>query len=101
MLDQLIIGDKSSFDDFDASVSERNISPPKKKEIKETVPFSNVTYDFSKINGELFWEVLAFGKLVVKRCLLVIHRFLVITETMMRVHKMELPITTKAIACVM
>ena len=56
MIDQLIIGGKASFDDFGASVSERKISYPKKKSIKKTVPFANVTYDFSKINGELYWE---------------------------------------------
>lgn len=56
MLDQLIIGEKASFDDFGASVATRKISAPKKKEIKETVPFSNVTYDFSAINGEVYWE---------------------------------------------
>lgn len=56
MLDQLIIGDKGSIDEFDASVAERSISTPKKKSIKETVPFSNVTYDFSAINGEVYWE---------------------------------------------
>lgn len=55
MLDQLIIGEKSSLD-FGASVAERTISQPKKKEIKETIPFSNITYDFSGINGELYWE---------------------------------------------
>lgn len=56
MLDQLKIGTKSSYDDFGASLAERAISAPSKKEIKETVPFSNLTYDFSKINGELYWE---------------------------------------------
>lgn len=56
MNDQLIIGDKASFDDFEASLATRNIGMPKKKSIKETVPFSNVTYDFSRINGELYWE---------------------------------------------
>lgn len=56
MLDQFIIGEKASFDDFGASVSARKISTPKKKEIKETVPFSNVTYDFSAIGGEVYWE---------------------------------------------
>lgn len=56
MLDQLIIGSKASLDDFGASLAERAISTPTKKEIKETVPFSNLTYDFSKINGELYWE---------------------------------------------
>lgn len=56
MLDQLIIGKKASLDDFDASLKARAIKAPKKKTIKETVPFSNVTYDFSAINGEIYWE---------------------------------------------
>ena len=56
MIDQIIIGDKSSFDDFGASVAQRKIKMPKKKSIKETVPFSNRTYDFSAINGEVYWE---------------------------------------------
>lgn len=56
MIDQLIVGDKASFDDYGASLNKRKFSPPKKKEIKETVPFSNVTYDFTKINGEIYWE---------------------------------------------
>lgn len=56
MIDQLIVGSKSSYDDFEASVKERAISAPKKKSIKETVPFSNVTYDFTAINGEIYWE---------------------------------------------
>lgn len=55
-MDQLIIGDKASFDDFAASVATRKIKMPKKKSIRETVPFSNVTYDFSAINGETYWE---------------------------------------------
>ena len=56
MLDQLVIGSKASHDDFDASLKERAIHAPSKKSIKETVPFSNVTYDFSAINGEVYWE---------------------------------------------
>lgn len=56
MIDQLKIGEKSSYDDFGASVKSRTIKPGKKKSIKETVPFSNKTYDFSAINGELYWE---------------------------------------------
>ena len=56
IFDQLIIGKTASLDDFDASVKERRIYAPKKKSIKETVPFSNVTYDFSAINGEVYWE---------------------------------------------
>lgn len=56
MTDQILIGDKSSFDDFEASVATRHIGMPKKKSIKETVPFSNITYDFSDIDGETYWE---------------------------------------------
>ena len=56
MIDQIKIGDKSSYDDFSASFSNRKIGKPKKKVIKETIPFSNITYDFSAINGELYWE---------------------------------------------
>lgn len=56
MFDSLIIGIKSSFDDFEASVKTRTISKPKKKSIRETVPFSNLVYDFSGINGEIYWE---------------------------------------------
>jgi hypothetical protein len=55
-MDQLIIGDKASLDDFAASVASRKIKLPKKKSIKETVPFSNVTHDFSAIDGETYWE---------------------------------------------
>lgn len=56
MIDQLVVGNVASYDKFEANVKERSISAPKKKSIKQTVPFSNVTYDFSKINGELYWE---------------------------------------------
>lgn len=56
MIDQLTIGDKASYTDFGASVATRKIKPPKKKSIKETVPFSNITYDFSAITGETYWE---------------------------------------------
>lgn len=56
MFDQLIIGSKASYDDFEASVAERKITKPKKKSIRESVPFSNVTHDFSAINGEIYWE---------------------------------------------
>lgn len=56
MIDQLVIGNVKSYDVFSASVRERKIGAPKKKSIKETVPFSNQTYDFSGINGEIYWE---------------------------------------------
>lgn len=55
-MDTLIIGKKSSYDDYEASVKERIDHFPKKKSIKESVPFSNKVYDFSKINGEIYWE---------------------------------------------
>lgn len=56
MLDQLRIGNLYSYDNFNASVSKRTITKGKKKSIKDTVPFSNTTYDFSNINGEVYWE---------------------------------------------
>lgn len=56
MIDQIAIGDKASFDDFGASVAKRAKKQPKKKSIKETVPFSNITHDFTAINGEIYWE---------------------------------------------
>ena len=56
MIDQLIIGGKASYDDFEASVKERTIEAPAKKTIKESVPFSNKVYDFSAINGEVYWN---------------------------------------------
>jgi len=56
MIDQIFIGNVGSCDEYGASVAERRIIKPKKKSIKETVPFSNVTHDFSAINGEIYWE---------------------------------------------
>lgn len=56
MFDQLIIGDIHSYDDFDATVAERKVGKPKKKIVKDSVPYSNVTHDFSAINGEIYWE---------------------------------------------
>lgn len=55
-LDQLFIGDTGSHEEYGASVKAIRIKDPTKKEVKETVPFSNVTYDFSMINGELYWN---------------------------------------------
>ncbi len=56
MLDQLRIGNQYSYDDYQASVMKRSIEAPKKKSVKETIPYSNMTYDFSSINGETYWE---------------------------------------------
>lgn len=44
------------YDLFGVSIKERTVNAPAKKSIKETVPFSNKTYDFSAINGEIYWE---------------------------------------------
>ena len=56
MFDQLVIENKLSLDDFGASLKTRSIKAPRKKSIKQSVPFSNITYDFSAINGEVYWE---------------------------------------------
>lgn len=56
MFDSVVIGNKDSFYDYEASMKEREIGDPKKKSIKETVPFSNAIYDFSKIDGEIYWD---------------------------------------------
>lgn len=56
ILDQLVIGEIGSYEEYEASVKEIRIKDPEKKEIKETVAFSNVTYDFSMIDGELYWK---------------------------------------------
>lgn len=56
LIDQLRIGNKYSYDDFEASMKERKIGFPSKKTVKHTVPFSNTTYDFTNINGEAYWN---------------------------------------------
>lgn len=47
---------KGSFKDFKLAIKSRNISLPEKKKIKNSVPFQNGTYDFSDMNGEIYWE---------------------------------------------
>lgn len=49
-------GDKHSFKDFNLTLASKNISIPKKKKIKETVPFMNGSYDFSLLYGEQTYE---------------------------------------------
>lgn len=56
MIKQLVINGLKSYDDFGMLIATRKISQPKKKAIKETIPFSNKVYDFSNINGEVYWE---------------------------------------------
>lgn len=52
----LIVKNKDLTVDFDSYIAERTLSNPKKKTIKESIPLSNVTYDFSDIDGEIYFE---------------------------------------------
>lgn len=45
-----------SFHDFDLYFNRREVKLPKKKSIRETVPFMNGYYDFSALNGSPTWE---------------------------------------------
>lgn len=56
MIRQLKVNGLWSYRDFDLCISKKTVSLPKKKSIKETVPFSNKIYDFSKIDGEIYFE---------------------------------------------
>lgn len=47
---------KDSELDFDIYPAKKDLSPPKKKRITETVPFMNGAWDFSKIGGEQYYE---------------------------------------------
>ena len=47
---------KGSYTDFGLAIKERTISLPSKKTVKEEIPFRNGSYDFSNINGEIYWE---------------------------------------------
>lgn len=48
--------DKNSFDDFDLVIINKELSPPPKLKIKQSVPFMQGSYDFSLINGEQTYE---------------------------------------------
>lgn len=52
----LSINNKDLTLDFDSYIATRNLANPKKKSIKEAIPFSNVVYDFSAIDGEVYYE---------------------------------------------
>lgn len=45
-----------SYHDFDLCIKSRKIGLPKKKIIRQTVPFMNGYYDFSALNGSPAWE---------------------------------------------
>ena len=49
-------GDKHSYDDFKLRIVSREVNPPSKRKIKETVPFMNGSYDFSSIYGGTVYE---------------------------------------------
>lgn len=56
MIRQLKADGFESYRDFNLYISKKTVSLPKRKSIKETIPFSNNTYDFSKIDGEVYYE---------------------------------------------
>lgn len=47
---------KHTFNEFGLTVLERDIGAPNKKKIKQSIPFSNVEYDFSEIYGIQTYE---------------------------------------------
>lgn len=53
---ELVIGTKGSYSDFRQCIASRTIGIPKKRSIKENIPFKNGSYDFSAINGEVTYE---------------------------------------------
>ena len=52
----IIFKGKDSELDFDIYPASKDLSPPKKKRIRETVPFMNGEWYFSKIGGEQYYE---------------------------------------------
>ena len=54
--DGITVSGKHSFNNFELYISERTINSPKKKTIRETIPFMNGSYDFSKVNGAVAFE---------------------------------------------
>lgn len=52
----IIFKGKNSELDFDIYPAKKDLSPPKKKRITETVPFMNGKWDFSKIGGKQYYE---------------------------------------------
>ena len=52
----IVFKGKDSELDFDIYPAKKDLSPPKKKRITETVPFMNGEWDFSKIGGEQYYE---------------------------------------------
>lgn len=53
---QIKFNNKKSYDDYSLVIESISIQPPVPKTIKEDVPFMNGSYDFSRINGERYYE---------------------------------------------
>ena len=49
-------GGKHSYRDFGMTLKSKNIGNPKKRKIKETVPYMNGQYDFSMLHGDQTYE---------------------------------------------
>lgn len=56
MIAGITVNGKHSFYDFGLRMLTRSIDTPQKDVIKERVPYSSVTYDFSAIFGESYGE---------------------------------------------
>lgn len=54
---------KATYDDFDIYINSRNIPIPAIKEITDTIPYMNGSYDFSYIDGEAAREdnIISYG----------------------------------------
>lgn len=49
-------GNKHSYNNFGLKIISRELNPPSKKKIKETIPFMHGSYDFSSLYGENVYE---------------------------------------------
>lgn len=56
MSDGITINGKHSFRDFGLYISSRDISPPAKKSVRQSVPYMSGFYDFSALPGFTSWE---------------------------------------------
>lgn len=54
--DGIRINGKHSYGDFGLELKDRKIGLPKKKNIRQTVPFMNGYYEFSALNGAPAWD---------------------------------------------
>ena len=68
----IIKNNKHSYNDFGLKILSRELNPPSKKKIKETLPFMNGSYDFSLLCGENVYEErtikYVFDMFVINQC---------------------------------